>query len=201
MISLSDTLRDIANGQNTNHELKSIPERGLRSDSSSTLQESPVLKPQQKGKKRKRNDEPAGGLQQSSPADQVHLLSGSFPMLPLIQRALSLATQQGNPDEISRHQMEAALKADPETLAIIMGGAYRITNQVLSGCDNVDLVESMLRHIHAVSELWNMRSNVEGASTNTKSNVSRATTNQMDVVEADMNRLPFHQAAFLLHST
>jgi hypothetical protein len=173
MQSLSEALRETFDSHNPD-DTRLLPERSLRSDSSSTLQESPALKPQQRGKKRNR----VGAPREEPPSDHAPRKPGLLPEAAQIflaaQQVVQLTTSHGNPDEVSRHQMQAALKVDPDIVAKIMGGAYLIVNQILSksGTSDSEETSKLLRFLGAVAKLWDMRPTTGDDSKNSKSNVS-----------------------------
>jgi hypothetical protein len=174
MLTLSQTLADTLSRYNVNNDSKQILEQVLRSESSSTVQESPVLKPQHQGRKRKRGEDLPTSIPEGRSQKSPSLLSDISPITLFLQDVLRFVTEPNGTDEVTKYQMQTALKADPGTAAVILGGAYRITTQILIDGERSDTddISCILRLPTTATKLWDIRSSTGEHSTDSTSNVS-----------------------------
>ncbi|OAT00194.1 uncharacterized protein BDCG_02135 [Blastomyces dermatitidis ER-3] len=169
LLILKDVLGAISDASNSCPERPALQE-SLHSESSVTVQESPVSGPSKRGQKRKRAE---NGLDSVVP---VGGFAGSWvdtfcTVLDSVKALVSLPDQVSGVRSTANSQLKLVLRGEPQIAATILGQSLELARKVVEERDRgcVELDAQLMPALPSVLEIWRLSSERLGDATNLSS--------------------------------
>lgn len=143
------------------------------SESSMTVQGSPVLQPPKRGKKRKRVDNGEEEIL-SKPAGLSNTWDGIlFSVLGSIKTLVALSNQiSGHDSGLNTQLLKLVLRSEPQVASAILGQTLKHASTVMLGLPTMTDGDNLLAGFLAVIDVWKLRSDRLDTDTHTASHVS-----------------------------
>lgn len=168
---LKHSLADIMDASNASPERLGFQE-SLHSESSATIQGSPVSEALKRGQKRKRTE---NGLDSVEPQGAIR---GSWidtfcAVLKSVKTLVALAHEFSGVESASHSHLQLVLRGEPQTAAAILGQSFVLTRKVVEKWDKrfPELHAQLMRALSATLDIWRLSSERLCDATNLSSDV------------------------------
>ncbi|EER37485.1 conserved hypothetical protein [Histoplasma capsulatum var. duboisii H88] len=169
LLILKYSLADIMDASNASPERLEFQE-SLHSESSATIQGSPVSEAWKRGQKRKRME---NGLDSVEPQGAIR---GSWidtfcAVLKSVKTLVALAHEFSGVESASHSHLQLVLRGEPQTAAAILGQSFVLTRKVVEKWDKrfPELHAQLMRALSATLDIWRLSSERLGDATNLSS--------------------------------
>ncbi|KLJ07491.1 hypothetical protein EMPG_17007 [Blastomyces silverae] len=169
LLILKDVLDAISHASNSCPERPALQE-SLHSESSVTVQESPVSGSSKRGQKRKRAE---NGLDSVAPAGGI---AGSWidtfcAVLDSVKALVSLPDQVSGVGSTANSQLKLVMRGEPQIAAVILGQSLTLARKIVEERDKgcVELDARLMPALPSVLDIWRLSSERLGDGTNLSS--------------------------------
>ncbi|OAX82346.1 hypothetical protein ACJ72_03305 [Emergomyces africanus] len=166
LLILKDTLADIANASSFPPERPALQD-ALQSESSVTVQGSPVSVSSKRGQKRKRTENGLGSGEPAGAIINCSWIDTFCAVLETVKALVVLPEQYPENKSAVGSQLKLILRGEPQIAAMILGQSFELARRVVEKRDKASpqLVSLLMPALYSVLDIWKLSSEHLGDST------------------------------------